>query len=422
MASKHLNDNKEDDNVSENNKSEDLKEDDNDSEDNTSVDSVEFTSHICRKMWSTYATYAAISLVNDQFLQACKDNDLDGDFGVKFWIAKGADVNYWTYEDMNSERFHGEGYGTVSGLFRKKDTLTVSGLVYATIKNYPELCDWLLAHPDIDVNMKCIRRGSFSTEVDTPLTLAVKAGHSSIVKKLVKAPGIDLNFQSLDGLWNDGESAALLSMLSACNIHSPSINLDCVKVFTETEGVDWHLEDSKGFTPFIRALMNKRMDSVKCLKVLRNVSSIDWNNIYPPDYGFKCSPFCYSLGTDYNKIQRNVIPRFLLTLPDVQVDIDELKERYCFDKAVMACKQHVLNKIKKKYKTFWKGLTKSLRESVCSAAIFNIEAAQSARKLAESNALWLKYSNPQSQHTHTITVTTLKARLLWNAQKFNSNF
>ena len=58
-------------------------------------------------------------------------------------------------------------------------------------------------------------------------------------------------------------------------------------------------------------------------------------------------------------------------------------------------------------------------ESVCSAAIFNIEAAQSASKLADSNALWLKYSNPQSQHTHTITVTTLKARLLWNAQKFS---
>ena len=45
-----------------------------------------------------------------------------------------------------------------------------------------------------------------------------------------------------------------------------------------------------------------------------------------------------------------------------------------------------------------------LRESVCSAAIFNIEAAQSANKLADSNALWLKYSNPQSI---TITVTTL---------------
>ena len=341
MASKHLNDNKEDDNVSENNKSEDLKEDDNDSEDNTSVDSVEFTSHICRKMWSTYATYATISLVNDQFLQACKDNDLDGDFGVKFWIAKGADVNYGTYTDMDSERGHGEGY--------------VFGLAYAATKNYPELCDWLLAHPDINVNMKYIRKGLFLNKVDTPLTLAVKAGHSEIVKKLAKAPGIDLNFQSLDGWWNFGESAAFLSISStSSDIHSPPINLDCVKVLAEVEGVDWNLEDSEGVTPFMRALMNRRMDSVKCLKVLRNISSIDWNNIYPPDYGFKGSPFCYTLFTDHNVIPRYIIPRFLLTLPDVQVDIDELKERYCFDKAVMACKQHVLNKMNK-YKIFWKG-------------------------------------------------------------------
>ena len=307
MTSKHLNNNKEVDNVSEDKKSEDLKE-----------------------------------FMNYEFLDACKHNNLDGDFGVKFWIAKGADVNYGTYTDMDSERGHGEGY--------------VFGLAYAATKNYPELCDWLLAHPDINVNMKYIRKGLFLNKVDTPLTLAVKAGHSEIVKKLAKAPGIDLNFQSLDGWWNFGESAAFLSISStSSDIHSPPINLDCVKVLAEVEGVDWNLEDSEGVTPFMRALMNRRMDSVKCLKVLRNISSIDWNNIYPPDYGFKGSPFCYTLFTDHNVIPRYIIPRFLLTLPDVQVDINDLKERYCFDKAVMICKQHVLNKMKKKYKTFWKG-------------------------------------------------------------------
>ena len=32
-----------------------------------------------------------------------------------------------------------------------------------------------------------------------------------------------------------------------------------------------------------------------------------------------------------------------------------MKERHCFDEAILVCKQHVANKMKKKYKIFWKG-------------------------------------------------------------------
>ena len=44
-------------------------------------------------------------------------------------------------------------------------------------------------------------------------------------------------------------------------------------------------------------------------------------------------------------------------------------------------------------------------------------AAQSSSKLPDSVALWLKYSNPQSQHTHTITVTNFMAQLLCKAKR-----
>ena len=62
----------------------------------------------------------------------------------------------------------------------------------------------LLAQPNIDVNQKDFADyegncydyvgGIFKTN-HTPLMMAVQHGHSEIVKRLVKAPGIDLNFR-----------------------------------------------------------------------------------------------------------------------------------------------------------------------------------------------------------------------------------
>ena len=109
--------------------------------------------------------------VNTKFLHACKNNDIDGEFGVKYWISQGADVNYWDNDDY------------------------YYGLKYAAIENYPELCDFLLAQPNIDVNSAFKSRDYYST--DHPLNLAIKYGHTEIVRKLVKAPGIDLNCQLL---------------------------------------------------------------------------------------------------------------------------------------------------------------------------------------------------------------------------------
>ena len=92
--------------------------------------------------------------VNTEFLYACEHNDIDGEFGVKYWISQGADVNYWS--DLNFDE---------DGSRRRGHEF---GLHYVATRNYPELCDFLLSQPNIDVNMS-IRHYDSNFYTDPPL-------------------------------------------------------------------------------------------------------------------------------------------------------------------------------------------------------------------------------------------------------------
>ena len=54
--------------------------------------------------------------VNTEFLYACEHNDIDGKFGVKYWISQGADVNYWSdlNFDEDGSRRRGHEFGAMS--------------------------------------------------------------------------------------------------------------------------------------------------------------------------------------------------------------------------------------------------------------------------------------------------------------------
>ena len=58
-------------------------------------------------------------------------------------MKQGAYVNYWTAIDDETGHY--------------REDVFEFGLKYAATKNYPELCDLLLEHPNIDVNMKEVR-------------------------------------------------------------------------------------------------------------------------------------------------------------------------------------------------------------------------------------------------------------------------
>ena len=72
--------------------------------------------------------------VNTKFLHACENNDIDGEFGVKYWISQGADVNYW--DDHYWERRDRDGDGDA---FKVNEY--VFGLKIAATRNYPETCN-----------------------------------------------------------------------------------------------------------------------------------------------------------------------------------------------------------------------------------------------------------------------------------------
>ena len=283
--------------------------------------------------------------VDREYLVACELNDLEA---VKYWLDQGANVNHWTDENIETVNYDVFDFG----------------LKYAAKNNYPEICDLLLAQANINVNQKDFADYygnwygyvgcTFKTN-HTPLMIAVQHGHSEIVKRLVKAPGIDLNFQEP----HSHETAAMMAV-SKTRYWSrwdedrsywkdvAEVNLEIVKILSKTEGVDWNLENVENETPFTRALMLK---DLSCLKLLRKIPSIDWNyirnrGICPSHRNrrFRCSPLGWTLATDLDPPSRNSeAAQFLLSLPDVQVNMEEIRRH--ITEAVKECKIYVYEKI-----------------------------------------------------------------------------
>ena len=127
----------------------------------------------------------------EQFLNHCLANNLDG---VGICLSRGVDVN------------------TVS------EDGSWSGLTIAADKNYQELLEILLSHPDIKINNttdnRQLRLGKW-----TALMFACKRGNSAIVSRLVQLPMLDINYQDEQGftaahwvsLWGETEYVRMLA-------------------------------------------------------------------------------------------------------------------------------------------------------------------------------------------------------------------
>merc|ERR1712031_1217 len=75
--------------------------------------------------------------------------------------------------------------------------------------------------------------------------------------RLVRAPGIDLNWQK-----SDGSTAA-----HRAEMHS----FACVKVLATVPGVDWNRKDNNGWTPLHCALFSLHSDTVKTILAIPGV-------------------------------------------------------------------------------------------------------------------------------------------------------
>jgi len=162
-----------------------------------------------------------------EFIQNCRDNKLDG---VTDCLSRGVDVN------------------TVSEDGRW------SGLTIAAEKNYPELLEILLSHPDIKINNKT--SGHW-----TALMFAFKHGNPTIVSRLVQVPGLDINYQDVNG-WTAAHWASWRGQT------------ECVRILAENDRVDWNKRDKWGQTPLYLALWRGHSDIVD---VIMQQPNVDYN-------------------------------------------------------------------------------------------------------------------------------------------------
>ena len=130
-----------------------------------------------------------------------------------------------------------------------------SGLVDAARYNSEDVVAWLLAQPGIQVNMVA--------GIHTALTAACCAGHPDIVRRLVRAPDVDLNWQD-----SCGDTAAHTAAEESAA---------CVEVLAGVPGVDWNRKNGGGETPLCWALAkgNSKIQKqvgmlIKMIEITRN--------------------------------------------------------------------------------------------------------------------------------------------------------
>jgi len=174
-----------------------------------------------------------------EFLQHCHDNNLEG---VADCLSRGVDVN------------------TVSEDGRW------SGLTIAATKNYPELLEILLSHPQIKINnTKKHNRSKW-----TALGAACSAGNYTIVSRLVQVPGLDINYQE-DGF----HTPPLKDGWTAAHWASVRGHTECVRILAETGKVNWNMRERiRGRTPLYLALAMGHSDIVD---IIVQQPNIDYN-------------------------------------------------------------------------------------------------------------------------------------------------
>ena len=224
----------------------------------------------------------SLTCITKIFLESCKSGDLDQ---VKQCIEAGVDVNAQTDDGCNF------------------------ALNYAAGLNNLKLCDLLLDHPDIDVNIR-------NTWLQTALMKSCSMGHVDVTKKLLQSPNIDVNHQD-----KYGDTSAIRAV---CNN-----NIDCLRLLTEMKQVDWNVRDNIGFTAPMWAVSREREEVVDLLVELEN---IDWN--IRSNNGESALTLALK-NENYGILER------LVTLPKLELNADYLKSQCVYNIAVRMFKTHI---------------------------------------------------------------------------------
>ena len=126
-----------------------------------------------------------------------------------------------------------------------------SGLRTAVNNNSEDVVAWLLAQPEIEVNI-------VTNGITALMAACCDLVHPDIVRRLVQAPGVDLN-------WQDNELG-----LTAAHSASETSN-GCVEVLARVPGVDWNKKNSACETPLFWALRWGNPGSVRTILAIPGV-------------------------------------------------------------------------------------------------------------------------------------------------------
>jgi len=138
-----------------------------------------------------------------------------------------------------------------------------SGLTVAAYKNYKDLLEILLSHPQIKINNTTdpgVVYAGLSGRQLTALMFASRAGNSAIVSRLVQVPGLDINYQDKYGV-------------TAAHLASGWGHTEYVRILAETGKVDWNKRNKWG-SPLYWALYSGNSDIVE---IIVKQSNIDYN-------------------------------------------------------------------------------------------------------------------------------------------------
>ena len=195
-------------------------------------------------------------------------------------------------------------------------------MLTACEKNDTRMVDQLiLSHPNINVNIR-------NFEELTPLMMSCRDGYSEITEKLVTASTVDLNCRRSNVLF--GDTAAMI----AAYYNRP----ECLKILAKQDRVDWNYQTNKGWTAAICAVISNH---VECVRILLTIPHLNWNlrtNENSGDPGRSALTIALENG---NKEIINLV----LSAKGLTLDIDHLKSKNVFEKAVAALQAFVPEKM-----------------------------------------------------------------------------
>ena len=151
------------------------------------------------------------------------------------------------------------------------------GLILAVLRNDIELCEMLLGHPGIHVNQTYF--DDYTGERYTPLMMSCVRGHEEITQKLVSHPEICLDIQ-----YDLGYPAAFMAVKYG--------HIGCVRILSMQNDVNWNLFPN-GDTVLTYTLKERKTD----------------------------------------------VAKLILSIPNLDIDIDHLKRQGVHEAAVDLCKQ-----------------------------------------------------------------------------------